>query len=503
MENKINKFLKENKKILIIYLIIGLIVYSYIAFNSVYNVDGIDDLIINNKMTNFDMYVSMKRWGWALLGLPFSYYPSPIITLVINIISFSISSLLICKMFDIKDIKYKTLIGILLMAFPYNLNAYSYSPWQYSLGIGVLTSTLSIYLLHNNKNIIYSVLLICFFTSIYQIFLPYALVLAIYSLIIKTKEEKKLKNIFITILKYITVFILGCILYALVSEIFLKVFNVTINTYQNADTMLSFNLSEIIKEFPYTMKDIISINITNFFPYWTHIVLIILLLVSLLFNFKNIEKKRIIIYIILIIGLIISPKILKIFKPYNYYHTITLLPYEMLYVGAIALLFKNINISKYLSKFKRIIYIVVLIVGLTFLINANKLSVMANMATNASFQYINRLETKIESLPMYNNLDNPKKILFLGRINFGDFPSSDAYEFEVGPTSTFINTYTDLWAGLTVLGADYELYNLTISDEEYKEFQKDGLIYGKYPSNTSVYIYKGVIVVKIGDYSIK
>ena len=87
-----------------------------------------------------------------------------------------------------------------MMAFPTNVIAYTYLPWQFSIGIGYLLSILSIYILKysNNKfKLLLSSLLIGFCTSIYQSFLPLIIVLCVGTLILNFDDSKKLfKDIF-------------------------------------------------------------------------------------------------------------------------------------------------------------------------------------------------------------------------------------------------------------------------------------------------------------------
>lgn len=81
-----------------------------------------------------------------------------------------------------------------MIAFPTNVIAYTYLPWQFSIGIGYLLSILSVYILKyfNNKfKLFLSSLLIGFCTSIYQSFLPLIMVLCIGMLIVDFKGDRK------------------------------------------------------------------------------------------------------------------------------------------------------------------------------------------------------------------------------------------------------------------------------------------------------------------------
>ncbi len=73
---KIKQFFYENKTILITLFCFSLLVYGYAGLNTIINLDGVDDFVIKEKVSNYALYLSVGRWGWSLIGFFFDYYPS-------------------------------------------------------------------------------------------------------------------------------------------------------------------------------------------------------------------------------------------------------------------------------------------------------------------------------------------------------------------------------------------------------------------------------------------
>lgn len=101
---KIEKFFNDNKKVLIALFVIFIVTYGFAGTNSIINIDGVDDYIILDKLFDYKLYISVGRWGWAIIEFIFNYYPVPFLILIMNAILFSISGVLLGKIFNLKKI---------------------------------------------------------------------------------------------------------------------------------------------------------------------------------------------------------------------------------------------------------------------------------------------------------------------------------------------------------------------------------------------------------------
>lgn len=498
------KLFKDNKLILIVLFCFTLIVYGYFGFNSIYNIDGINDLILINKVNDFNLYLSVGRWSWALIGLIFDYYPLPLLCLIINSFFFSLTGVYIKKAFNIKKDIYVILLAMILISFPYNINAYSYSAWQFSIGI---TYFLSFYLINyvknsnNYKMYMLSMFIISFIVGIYQSFLPFLVCLFVCISIDEVISTKNIKTALKRLVLYFFILLWGCILYALIVKVSTFALNIEMSTYQNANNMFNINIIDIVNNFKSFLVKVVEINKTSSFPTYIHIVLIVLSIIGLGVNYKEAKDiKKSLILILLYFMLIISPKILLLIKPYHWYHTITLISYVPLFVYTLSLLFRYLIKNKKYILFDKIVKTLVIVIIFIFVVNANKSAVMSYNATNASFSYLNRILIRAEQLEGYNELANPKKFYFLNQGKKEAFLSNkSAYNNEIGVTSSFMLINEDIIDALNVMGIDAidgsKELNIQEDSEIYNMYSKSINNKTYYPHPESVFIYKDIIVV--------
>lgn len=502
---KIKQFFYDNKTVLISLFCFSILVYGYAGLNSIINLDGIDDFIIKDKVSNYALYLSVGRWGWSLIGLFFDFYPSSFLCLILNSVLFSVSGVYIGKLLKINNKIYTILLSMILIAFPTNIIAYTYLPWQYSIGIGYFVSIYSVYRLSTYKSYkdgLTASLFIAFGISIYQTFLPLIIVLCIVSLIISLSDKCTVKEFFIKALKYLLFGLIGAVIYYIIVKISTFIFNVDMNTYQGANTMFNIDFESIKLSFVNTLKSCVNVDFGYFYSTTINTVLLIIIAIGFLLYIFKIDPRKMIIYSILVYMIILSPRILNFIKPYVIYHLITLLPYSVFFIGCLAIAIKGISVFKS-EKIKRIlnrIMIVILVISsFSMMINANKAFIMSKQATDAAFSYLNRLQTRIEMLDGYNKLPNPKKYYLYRECEgcgLSKFPLSDyAYVKLQGVTWTFLEINSDTIPAFNLLGEN--VVSAELSSKEYQEIYDIAKYRKKYPDNSSIFIYKDIVVVKM------
>lgn len=497
---EIEKFFKDNKIVLVSLFAIFIVTYGFAGTNSIINIDGINDYVILNKLSDYKLYLSVGRWAWAIIGYIFNYYPVPFLALIMNGILFSIGGALLGKIFNIKREVYVILVSTIMMAFPTNVIAYTYLPWQFSIGIGYLLSIVSVYILKysNNKfKLLLSSLLIGFCTSIYQSFLPLIMVLCIGCLIINFDNSKKLYKEF---LKYIVYGFMGVVVYIVGVKLSTLLFNVEMNSYQNADQMFSINYNiSLIKK---NLSTLLDTSFGVMFPENIHLMLKIVMFFGVLVSLFKYNVKNMFLYLVLVVLLLISPKIFCFIKPYQFYHIITLMAYSMFYVVGVTLLLNNFNVirnnkfRKYFSNFM-IVILVIIIFGM--IVSANKSFVMARQSTEASFQYLNRLQMRIEELDGYSDLEYPKKYYLYrddpNKTFFLNKFSNKTFLEEQGVNWTFLSFNGDTIVAFNLLGVD--VVEAKVSEEDEKEILKLLKDAKEYPDKSGIFIYKDIVVIKM------
>lgn len=502
---KIKKFILDNKVLLITTFCFTILVFSYFGVSTVINNDGVLDFIIDDTTNaGYKLYLSVGRWGWALIGLIFNYYPSPILYLFINAILFSLATYYLCKIFDIKKTSYQVLIGMILISFPINIYAYSYSSWQNSIGIAFFCSIYAIYLLKNAKNFkdyLLSSLIISFVIGIYQMFLHFVAVLLVYVLIIEFVDNKDIKKLIKKFFKCFLTFLLASIIYYIIVKLTTFIFQIDMNNYQSANKMFDFNFLTFIKQLPINLGICFIPNNITFFPLSCHIALILIFTLNIIISIKKERKpSKQIILILLFIILLISPQIIRFVKPKQWFHEVTLIPYTIFYTGAVALFIKQLSDFKIKNKnsILNTLNIILIIVITLFVINDNKGAVMAKNASNAAYAYVNRLQMRIEETDGYDKLSKTKKYYFIGKLNFYEFPYSErAYYHLTGLTTNFVFYPPNLVDAINVLGINAIYYNDKIDIETKDIIENMAISYNPYPSSESIFIYNDIVVIKL------
>lgn len=193
------------------------------------------------------------------------------------------------------------------------------------------------------------------------------------------------------------------------------------------------------------------------------------------------------------------PRIFYFIKPHQFYHNITLMAYSVFYVANISFLLNNIDVIKNIIYEKYIIntvVVVLMIISFGMIVSANKSFVMARQSTEASFQYLNRMQMRIEELDGYSDLEYPKKYYLYRngdeKLLLNPF-SNKAYYTEQGVNWTFLkgNTIT----AFNLLGVD--VVNAEVNEEDEREILDLLKNAKEYPDKSGLFIYKDIVVVKM------
>lgn len=500
----INKFLSDNKIILLILFFFSILVYGYAGFNTIINLDGVDDFIINSKTSNYTLYLSVGRWGWSVVGLLFNYYPSSFLCLILNSIMFSLTGVFLGKILNLTKKKYIILLSMILIAFPSNITAYSYIPWQYSIGVGYFVSIYSVYKVVNCKNIkdfFMSSFLIAFATAIYQTFIEVIIVLLMLSVILNLKNKEK--TYFKKILLYLLCGIVGLMIYYVIVKLSTSLFNVEMNYYQGANNMFGINFQLVSYYFKTNIIKGLKVEFGYFLPKIVHLTLIFLLICGLTFYSFKVKKDRLIIYSLLLVLFIFCPRTLNFLKPNIWDHQITNIPYSCLFIGGVSLLIIGIDVfkgKKIYNIINKLLTIVLILISTSLMIKANQVFVMAKQSTDASFYYLNRLQSRIEMVDGYNELSNPKKyylIRYCEGCIVDNYPFSDsAYIDDQGVNWSFLTMNVDTIPAFNILGENVVESQFDYEDRKIiREMLKDRELY---PSKDSIFIYKDTVIVKMG-----
>ena len=176
------------------------------------------DTLINSIYHQADIWEAMLlRFGLDFMHAIKGNIESPVLATLLSSIFLGITVILVTDILKIKN-KYLKYITAILFAVAPNISAtltFFYCSDAYTLGM--LLATLAVYIMRKYENkkwpILISGLLIALAMGMYQTYLSVTMVLVIATLIVDVLNNREKKQIFINILRYILMGILGIVLF--------------------------------------------------------------------------------------------------------------------------------------------------------------------------------------------------------------------------------------------------------------------------------------------------
>lgn len=480
------------------------------------------DTLINSMYHQPDVWESMLlRFGLDFVQGVKGYIVSPILATLISSIFLGITVLLVIDIFKINNKSFKYITAIVFVVAP-NISAtltFFYCSDAYILGM--LLATLAVYIIRKNENknwvILISGLLIALSMGMYQTYLSVTMVLCIATLIIDVLNKKEKKQIFINILKYVVMGILGIILFYALSHIVLLIRNLPVSSYSGANSIGLETLLNLPQLLPQAYRSFFDYYFTdNMIPntIWnTNILYIIIFEVMLVSAIYIIVKNKV--YekrtntILALVFVIIAPVcfgIIEIMVPDVDIHI--LMACSMIYIFPIFLKILEMLPKTTTSKiFKYIVTMCSLIIIWNYIWQDNASYIAMKSMQNQTEATLSRIVTQIEGLDEYTE-DMP--VLFLGGLENNTYLSRKNTSIEAKKlfdrTWGFIANKSTIWWGnldsWRKMLYEYEGVNLNLVSEWEKAdlLQTDEFKNMKYyPEKDSIKIIDGTVVVRLSD----
>lgn len=502
-------FTFENKLILIVTFIAGLITHFYFYTNECISPDA---LIVGDIQTSSQWEISLGRWGIkAIDGLRMGIVNNFLIT-IISIILLSITVILIVKLLKIKNPIIIGIVSVIMVTMPTIAETFMYIYCADSYCLAMLMSVLAVYLIYNKKSIknyIFAVLCIIALLSLYQSYIGVTVALCIIIPILKLINNENYKNVLKDILKSIVITVIGIVLYYACTTIILLITNNVLSDYSGANNIgiksIIINLPKTLLKtydtfYQYMFKENIIYNAVWHRETINFIILALTLfnIIMLIIQNKTLKKCKINIALIIIL-LAILPIGINVINIIVYQRDTNLLmamPYILIYILSLKTV-DSLTISKE-NNILRCTTIVAIIVLIYTFILSNNASYMARKQTyNNYYETTLRILEKIESCEGYTR-DTP--VLIGGIVKYktrmsiyGNGFTSNEYETWNGYFGLkSINNFYFNYMGTALRLCKQEDYIDIIKNEEYKDMPK-------FPDEGCVKTINGIVVVKLED----
>jgi hypothetical protein len=512
--NKIKKWFDKDKlKYFLITFIFGFLCNILVITNNIVYADT----IINNEIRIADSWeLSIGRWMLPFLGYSRFGIVSSVVSSFMALLFLSIAVILLIDLFKIKSKLSKFFICIIFSVAPFFYEILFSSFCSSEFLLGFLFSILSVYFLYNVKNIYISTIFgsMCFAISlaIYQAFMGVTCGLcAVISLVKLLRDKEEPKIVLKKLIQSLIMGILGLFLYEGILNILLLITNTSLSSYSGANDIglkTLLNIPALIKDsfisfYRYFFNNGI-INNTAYLRNYVNIFLFLILFItmgSLYLKNKNKNKPLFIIEIIFLIILIpVTTSIVELLASKRDINQLMCAPYMIIFIFIYSLLESNFN-----NSLKNILlWLYTLIMVFTFqsyFVMANASYIADRIITDQTLSATNRIVDKIESNKQYKD---GMKIMFAGDASSDYFKHNNKiFKLSSGLAAQTPLMWHDVWncsrgwhdliqyyIGIDFNMVSYDDYMQIIINKDFQDMEE-------YPSNSSIKVINGVMVVKI------
>lgn len=322
-------------------VILGLLIHMPQLLADIPNHDGLDSMYFNQNM------ITSGRWFLTVACGFSSYYSLPWLISILSVLFLGLTAVALTEFLEVHNRGVIVLISGLLVSFPAVASTFAYVFTMDGYMLALLLAVLSALLTKKYRfGFLGGAACLALSLGTYQSYLPFAILLSIYGILMIAMEKGGIIRKVKTSLNYLYMGVLGAALYFIVLQVLLKMQGRVLDTYQGINGMGSVQkagLLETVKRmygdfFAFTLKGNVLWN--NVFSAGALLVLIILSAVLLL----RLAVRRkwwkspwfFVIIALLAVGLPIAFNIILIISPEVTYHLLMRYQWVMLLILAAA-----------------------------------------------------------------------------------------------------------------------------------------------------------------------
>ena len=501
-----NYITPRRKKIFLITFIIAIIVHFTCYSQLVQIADSYEN---GSYYISGEWEISIGRWGLVIIDILKFGLVSSAFSSFISFILLGIVAVLIDDLLEIKSIKLSILNCIILIVSPYVFNTLIYPYTSISYFIALLLSVFAVKLILSEKkiNYLYSVIILIFTLSIYQVYISFAITLLVLIYLLNFAKQKINFKIFLkNIFKLICIILVSLFSYYLITKIILNILNIQFSNYygliDNFLYILKYEPNGILGAYNDWNRYYFYDEMFNNSPYLRGIVNFVIILLFIINNIiiinlstKNFDDKFIKILTLSIVMLVlpILNNFIRLIIPTAAIAPTMSAPYIIITLIYISTL-DYIKDNKKLKKLYILGIIIIIYLSYTYLImgEATYISIQKNYTQIYSefIRIIDRIETN-------ENYANNIKIAIIGGKDYKNHLK--IYDkAAISGRICFFHYYDEIpnylydEFGITNEFATEEEKEKISQTEEYKLMEN-------FPSKNSIKVIDGILVVKLEE----
>lgn len=245
------QFLKQNikkewKAAFLSAFLMGLLIHMPMMLRDIPNHDGLDSMHFDQNM------ITSGRWFLTVACGISSYYTLPWLIGLLSLLYLGLTSAALTEFLEVKKTSVILLISGLLVTFPSVASTFAYVFTMDGYMMALLLAVLSVVLTKKyKKGFLAGALCLACSMGIYQAYLPFAVLLCIYGILMIAMETGEVKEKIRRSLRYLYMGVLGVISYYVILQVLLKLQGKELASYQGISGMGSVEktgLLEIIKK---------------------------------------------------------------------------------------------------------------------------------------------------------------------------------------------------------------------------------------------------------------
>ncbi len=223
---------KEWKVAFLSAFLLGLIIHAPIMLRDIPNHDGLDSMHFNQNM------IMSGRWFLSVACGISSYYTLPWVIGILAMVYLGLTSVFLVDFLEIENSITVVLISSMLVSFPALASTFAYVFTMDGYMLAVLLAVLSVWFTRKKRlGFIPGAVCLALSMGIYQAYLPFAIILSIYGILMLAMEKGNINEKILNGLHYLYMGFFGSVGYYVILQIMLKIQGAQIGTYQEGNNL--------------------------------------------------------------------------------------------------------------------------------------------------------------------------------------------------------------------------------------------------------------------------
>ena len=213
-------------------LVLGLWIHLPVMLSDIPNHDGLSSMYFDQNM------ITSGRWFLTVACGFSSYFTIPWVIGLIGLIWLALTAAVLTEVLELTDPVTITVVSGLLVSFPALASTFAYVFTMDGYMMALFLAILAVlFTKKQKKGWLAGAVCLAFSMGIYQAYLPFAILLCVYVILLFFMEEKGWKTKAFYVLRYLGMGIAGGVLYYVILQILLKLQGRVLDTYQGINSM--------------------------------------------------------------------------------------------------------------------------------------------------------------------------------------------------------------------------------------------------------------------------